>query len=53
MLAWALWLALSLIDWLKWGWTCFTQDGIWRKKQAAAKPSLPPPPMPPAPDTAS
>jgi hypothetical protein len=30
MLLWALWLAYSLLQWLKWGWTCFTADGYWR-----------------------
>ena len=29
MLAWALWLALALLRWLKWGWTCFTTNGLW------------------------
>jgi hypothetical protein len=29
MLAWALWLALALLRWLKWGWTCFTTHGLW------------------------
>jgi hypothetical protein len=33
MLAWALWLAYYLIArWLRWGWSCFSQDGFWRKK---------------------
>jgi hypothetical protein len=32
MLAWAFWLAASLLDWLKWGWRCFAEDGFWRKK---------------------
>ncbi len=31
MLAWALWLANSLLNWLRWGWGCFTADGLWRK----------------------
>jgi len=30
MLAWALWLALALLRWLKWGWSCFTANGLWR-----------------------
>ncbi len=30
MLLWALWLAYALLQWLKWGWTCFTTDGYWR-----------------------
>jgi len=31
MLAWALWLAFSLLKWLKWGWECFVSNGLWRK----------------------
>lgn len=34
MLAWSLWLAVSLLDWLKWGWGCFASDGLWVKKLA-------------------
>ena len=30
MLAWAVWLALALLKWLKWGWECFTNGGLWR-----------------------
>ncbi|MDZ7622451.1 MAG: hypothetical protein U5O69_08905 [Candidatus Competibacteraceae bacterium] len=30
MLAWALWLALALLEWLIWGWSCFSAGGIWR-----------------------
>jgi hypothetical protein len=30
MLAWALWLALALLRWLKWGWICITTNGLWR-----------------------
>lgn len=33
MLAWALWLAASLIRWLSWGWTQFGAGGYVRKKQ--------------------
>jgi len=32
MLLWALWLAWSLLAWLKWGWNAFGQDGLWRRK---------------------
>ncbi len=39
MLGWALWLALSLIGWLKWGWESFSADALWRK--AAPKPETP------------
>ncbi|MFQ5513969.1 MAG: hypothetical protein ACE5FG_05975 [Myxococcota bacterium] len=30
MLAWALWLAQALIGWLRWGWSCFSERGLWR-----------------------
>ncbi len=30
MLAWALWLALAMLRWLRWGWGCFSHNGIWR-----------------------
>ncbi len=39
MLAWALWLALSIVRWLRWGFTAFSSGGFWRRQ--------PPPPMPP------
>ncbi len=32
MLAWALWLASSLVGWSRWGWSCFTNGGLWRSK---------------------
>jgi hypothetical protein len=31
MLLWALWLAFSLVGWLRWGWQCLSANGIWRK----------------------
>jgi hypothetical protein len=31
MLAWSLWLAVSLLNWLKWGWECFSSNGLWHK----------------------
>ena len=33
MLIWSLWLAISLLDWLKWGWQCFSNDGLWKKSK--------------------
>jgi len=36
MLAWSLWLAVSLLEWLKWGWGCFASDGLWTKKKEGA-----------------
>ena len=32
MLGWALWLAFALLRWLRWGWDCVSQGGLWRKK---------------------
>ncbi|MBF0117688.1 MAG: hypothetical protein HQK79_02545 [Desulfobacterales bacterium] len=32
MLIWALWLVISLLKWLKWGWDCFISGGIWKPK---------------------
>lgn len=32
MLAWALWLAWALLDWLRWAWGCYTSGGLWRVK---------------------
>ena len=34
MLAWALWLANTLLNWLRWGWACFTAGGIWTNPPA-------------------
>ena len=31
MLLWALWLAMSLLGWIRWGWSCFTDTAVWRK----------------------
>lgn len=42
MLAWALWLAWSLIRWLPWAWHSFSAGGLWR--QLIALPSRPLPP---------
>ena len=30
MLLWALWLASALLSWLRWGWECFSEGGLWR-----------------------
>jgi hypothetical protein len=35
MLAWALWLAYSLLKWLKWAWQCFSTGGLWRSVKLA------------------
>jgi hypothetical protein len=41
MLAWALWLAFSLLGWLRTGWSAFSEGGLWR-----AIPRPPPRPRP-------
>ncbi len=46
MLAWALWLAWSLIRWLPWAWNSFSAGGLWR--QLISLPSRPLPPRGPA-----
>ncbi len=44
MLLWALWLAMALLKWLRWGWDCFTEAGVWKhtvrkqKKKPVTKP---------------
>ncbi len=30
MLLWALWLAMALLKWLRWGWDCFTEKATWK-----------------------
>ena len=37
MLLWSLWLAVSLLNWLKWAWTCFSTEGLWKKKSVKDK----------------
>ncbi|MCL2778407.1 MAG: hypothetical protein FWD73_10415 [Polyangiaceae bacterium] len=44
MLAWALWLALSVIRWLRWGFDAFGQGGFWRRRPP--RPPITPPPPP-------
>jgi hypothetical protein len=39
MLAWALWLAVALTRWTRWGWACFSDGEFWRGRR--------PPPGPP------
>ncbi len=43
MLAWALWLAASLIRWLRWAWGQFSAGGCFRRM---GKKALMPPPLP-------
>lgn len=39
MLAWALWLAMAVLGWLRWGWQAFVQGGLWRHKPKQKAPS--------------
>lgn len=32
MLLWSSWMAFAMLRWLKWGWECFTEGGLWRGK---------------------
>lgn len=36
MLVWALWLAFSLLNWLRWGWVCYGAGGLWRARPKKA-----------------
>ncbi|MBL8111727.1 MAG: hypothetical protein JNK60_02500 [Acidobacteria bacterium] len=55
MLAWALWLATSLVKWLGWGFRAFSVDGGWKELPAVSYPATvaapassaapPPPPL--------
>ena len=45
MLAWSLWLAWSLIAWLKWAFRTFTSGGAWRP--VPRRPPTPPKSVPP------
>ena len=48
MLAWALWLATSLLRWTSWAWRAFGAGGFWQplpwrfRKRPSAPPSTPP-----------
>ncbi len=41
MLAWALWLALAVIRWSKWAWTCYATDGLWKTSPLPLNPNRP------------
>jgi hypothetical protein len=49
MLGWALWIALALMGWLRWGWGEFSSGGTWKKSPPRRAPfPMPMPPMAPA-----
>ncbi len=37
MLLWSLWLAFTLLGWLKWAWQCFSTGGVWQTVAAKKK----------------
>lgn len=37
MLLWALWIAFSLLSWLRWGWECYSHRGYWKPLRIARK----------------
>ncbi len=43
MLAWALWLALSVVRWLRWGFSAFGAGGFWRPRPPRPVPVVPMP----------
>jgi hypothetical protein len=38
MLGWSLWLAIALLNWLKWGWRCFSTESLWKERKPKEKP---------------
>jgi hypothetical protein len=47
MLLWALWLAASMLKWIKWAWESYSAGGYWRKREkrvAAQAPASQPTP---------
>lgn len=47
MALWAMWLALTLLRWLRWGYGCFSAGGLWRRPPVVIVepgPLVPPPP---------
>ncbi len=51
MLLWALWLAHSLLKWLRWGWKCFSEGGLWKKVRIGRRKDRDEPPeIPDSPD---
>ena len=37
MLCWSLWMAISLLAWLRWGWSCFARGELWKAKPVVVK----------------
>jgi hypothetical protein len=43
MLLWALWLAMALLRWMRWGWGCFSAGQLWRPLQRRSTTTRVPP----------
>jgi hypothetical protein len=41
MLAWALWLAIHIIRWSRWGWRSFSNKALWKKSEKKSPPTAP------------
>ncbi|EPJ43438.1 MAG: hypothetical protein OFPII_41680 [Osedax symbiont Rs1] len=39
MLLWSIWLSMSLLRWLKWGWSNYTAQGLWKQTEVQVKPA--------------
>jgi hypothetical protein len=37
MLLWALWMAVSLLRWFRWGWHAFSSTALWKRSPAAPR----------------
>ena len=37
MLAWSMWMAFALINWLKWGWGCYSTGRLWMPRRNQVK----------------
>jgi hypothetical protein len=42
MLAWALWIAAALLSWLRWGWDCYSEGGLWKTLRVRRVEKTPP-----------
>jgi hypothetical protein len=52
MLAWALWLAASLVRWSGWSWRALGEGGLWRPLRLRPRKKAVPPPVPEPPPPA-
>ena len=40
ILMWSIWLSLSLVKWLRWGWRLFSEGELWRKRIKKTEPQI-------------